>query len=1364
MAFGIGQPVLGDEMYMFGSNKNLSLGVGDEDDRQFPERINLQRPDELLQRFHQTYLDDQDIESPPALPELEDIPTLVRSQTLKIRDVVMSKLHTAVVTDDPVSNLYICGVGRGGRLGLGDENTQFKFVPVEGAFADRKVRQVALGQNHTLAVTENGELWTWGLNSDCQLGYVLPPALRSDEEPMSLSPRQVFGPLKKEVVQGIASSAIHSVAHTGSSLYCWGRNIGQLALMDADSRSLEVQQTPRKVAASLLGAPIEMVSAIDKATTCLLSNFTVWVFTNYGYNLVKFPYPDVFTNQNLAASSFSHRYDPGRKDIRYIASGDETIAAVSSRGDLFTMQLNNKVDANQPVGSTTNPVKIKSAVTQPRCVWDSRKDGVASVSVGEHGSVVICTESGAVWKRVKRNKGNIATFAGSGEVKKKDFKFERVPYITNCIAVRSSTFGAFSAIRKDSKVMSTDISIAEASLWSDVSSLMSLNDFKASILEMDDKISRKSWVAAIAREQPGSVPHEILLSGDIEQDMLRWIQASSFQYDDLNMEIRTSSAPDVKLPIHGWLLAGRSKTLREMFSEWRVRGQCDANSDTVLVEKKDNNRTLVTLVGVDILTLLNIVVYCYQDAIIPVWKYTREAPPHAFRFRQVRTELMKVATKLQMAQLETAARLQASLEKSLDTDLQHAIADETYFDDGDMVIELDGDEISAHSHLICQRCPFFEGMFFGRSQGQWLSGRRETSLEEEQVRIDLKHISPETFHYVMQHLYADVGEGIFDHVCMPTLDDFSELVLDVMAAANELMLDRLSQICQCLIGKFVTTRNIANLLNEISTCSVTEFKDVGLEYICLQLESMLENHHLDGLDEDVLLELDGVVRNNQLARFPFVRSGRAELLLHDEYPDLALDIEEEHRRRVKEFAFKQVQKDDEKKLSSSYRARFGSVDDSLQTPDRTRRKSKGGRNEPFSPVLRPRDSNTDLIFDMDDEDASKISSPMSPDLTASPSIRPDADLDRMARLPEAWRTYSERIPGQLGKSPRLDHVSPAQPPTPGFNSPSLHMDEPGSKSSPSLRPSNAPWASPILPASKLDLKDIMQESSESALTAGLASQAGKSSASSKPQTKMSQKERKRQQLLQAEAEAAVEKDKAGSVPWEAVSSGSRPAPWQTASSAAPKTSLKDAMQSERGSAKQSSPLVSVNHKPLVASESNPQLSRRRTASPDTRFPGQGRKNSPARLTSSSPGQGTPQRPIVPHSKSYFTPPPKAEPIVGASMADIIGQQKLEQKRVKEAVAKRSLQEIQEEQAFQEWWDQESRRTQEDEARRQARGQDKEQGGNRRGRKGGRGGKAKPTETTSNGGGKEKAGGGSVKNTGNAPSTRRKSSKAIGGKN
>ena len=39
----------------------------------------------------------------------------------------------------------------------------------------------------------------------------------------------------------------------------------------------------------------------------------------------------------------------------------------------------------------------------------------------------------------------------------------------------------------------------------------------------------------------------------------------------------------------------------------------------------------------------------------------------------------------------------------------------------------------------------------------------------------------------------------------------------------------------------VNTRNVCQLLNAVAPCSITQFKDAALEYICLNLEGMLEN-------------------------------------------------------------------------------------------------------------------------------------------------------------------------------------------------------------------------------------------------------------------------------------------------------------------------------------------------------------------------------------------------------------------------------------------------------------------------------------------------------------------------------------------
>ncbi|KAH8666783.1 BTB/POZ domain-containing protein [Xylariales sp. PMI_506] len=1320
---------LGEEVFAFGSNKNLSLGLGDADDRQYPERIYLKRPEHLIKHFHAKFLEDKKREpgsEDPSDHVSSDVPVLIRNKPLIVQDIVMAKLHSAILTTDPISNLYVCGIGRGGRLGLGDENTQFNFMPVQGALLDKKVVQVALGLNHTMVITAGGELWTWGSNNCSQLGYALPPPLKSDEEPMSSTPRQVFGPLKKEVILGIAASAIHSVAHTGSALYCWGKNAGQLALMDADSRSLEVQAIPRKVAASLLSShsSIVMVSAIDRATTCLFEDHTVCVFTNYGYNMIKFPFFDGFTNTTLQRSSrlsLSSRYDPGRREIHSIASGGETIAALTGSGDLFTMILNHKSEGSQSATSTTNPAKIKDAVTTPQLIWSSKKDGVSSVTVAENGSVMISTQSGAVWRRIKRTKAKDTKLFGSADAKRKDFKFQRVPYITGVAAVRSSTFGAYAAVRKDCDVTRDQIEIDSQTLWHDLAPLCPLRGFKATNPKArENKDTWKFQNPEVLEGRVDILSYEVLTCTDLEEDLTAHLRTWRFRNEDLGLAICTSSVPDIQIPMHSWVLSARSPVLRLGLQRFHELGSFHI-PEVLNIDEKDG-LVVVEFLGMDLITLLNFIVYSYVDKTIPAWNFTRQSPPLAYRYRQIRTELMKLASKLGMPKLENSVRLQSSPLRTMDQDYRTAIEDPAFFEDGDIILELDGDELPVHSKLLCQRCPWFQGLFNGRSGGMWLAGRISGQDPSDKVPIDLKHFDPEAFHYVLQHIYADVGEELFDNVVAESIDEFSELVMDVMSIANELMLDRLSQTCQKILGRYATTRNISVLLNLISPCSVTEFKDKGLEYICLQMESMLENHLLDDLDEDLMFELDQVVRDNQLARCPFTKSGRSNLLLHERHPELAEDIDEERKRRVREMAFKFNQREDEKKLSSSFKTKFGSLDDftpASPSLDKMRRKSRITQNEPFSPDLRPKDSQTDLIFAMDDEEASTISSPASPSPQA---LDPSAKIE-LDRLP----TLSELPKSSKGKSAQGSNANAM-----GSSLSSVMYSTTPSKSpiNPARagQPGGSPWGSTTLPTQRLDLRSILTESkpSQSALSAGLAAEQ-KQNAKTTPQ-KMSQKERKKYMQQQAEEtarqEAAIAQN--AQAPWSKVGDKTG-LPWQSIP-APSKPSNTATIKGTPGSSSEPASML-PGTKPLVAAEVSGISAPRRAASPDTKFSGQrSGTNTPRGLSRTSSAQASStqlaqpeSKPLVPHSKSYIQKRPKhADHEVGLGLADIIGQQKREQEIVKEAVAKRSLQEIQQEQAFQEWWDQESRRMQEEEARRASREKskdEKKQGGGRRSKAG-----------------------------------------------
>ena len=794
----------GDEVYTFGSNKNATLGFGDEDDRQFPERIVLQRPGHLYFRFYQEYLDKAGGHSKnPSLAAksqselwLNDLPSVIRNRPIYIHDVQMSKLHSAIITTDPESNLYACGYGSGGRLGTGDESARFQFVCIDGgALAHKKIASVALGQNHTLALSSDGEIFSWGSNSFGQLGYAVPRS--SKEEPVQTSPRQLYGPLKREIIVGIAASRLHSVAHTSTALYTFGKNEGQLGLMDADARSLEIQDLPRRVGAALFSAPIKAVSAIDRATVCLLDDHEVWVFANYGYSRVAFPL-DGFANYFLQSSISATKYDASPNRIVKVASGGDTICALSNTGEIFTISVSQPIVAPQSTtASTTNPRQIKGALSPPARIWSNKKSHLAArdADVDQNGSVILVTDAGSVWRRVKRAKIKDASAAGTGENKPKDYKFSRVSGLTRVKAVRASGYGAYAAVREDCKKTREGIAVREMSLAADIARLSPL-DF--SMIEETSGHKRRSQIS-----------HRLVMLALVPDQMdkefdkfIRKEPRSGLEYD---LWLRTTTS-QLLIPIHAFVFTCRSKILRSGLNAFEEDGRFEF-SDLIRLQSR-NGRTELLFNDLDILTLIYLVINLYSEEaalynqlpIVPGLTAPGSSTKYIARHRSAQRDLFKLANRLEMKQLAKAIDKSYGSTK-IDLDMATAFRDPHFFANADVLIELSNDEIPAHSALMCQRCPFFEGMFQGRTGGQWLAERRQ-GRESEPVQIDLSHVDSNAFQKVLQHIYADTGEELFDFEVAEDLDTFLDHVIDVLGVANELMLERLSEVCQRVIGKY----------------------------------------------------------------------------------------------------------------------------------------------------------------------------------------------------------------------------------------------------------------------------------------------------------------------------------------------------------------------------------------------------------------------------------------------------------------------------------------------------------------------------------------------------------------------------------
>ncbi|VDK51388.1 unnamed protein product [Anisakis simplex] len=123
---------------------------------------------------------------------------------------------------------------------------QSKLMPQ--ILANRFVRSVVCGQNNTLALTDDGEVFGWGFNGNGQLGA----GNLSNQH----SPARVIG-LQNVVIEQIACGFAHSLALSDEGqLFAWGSNTcGQLCASMA-----RTNQTSPVVVASTLGRVAEIAA------------------------------------------------------------------------------------------------------------------------------------------------------------------------------------------------------------------------------------------------------------------------------------------------------------------------------------------------------------------------------------------------------------------------------------------------------------------------------------------------------------------------------------------------------------------------------------------------------------------------------------------------------------------------------------------------------------------------------------------------------------------------------------------------------------------------------------------------------------------------------------------------------------------------------------------------------------------------------------------------------------------------------------------------------------------------------------------------------------------------------------------------
>ncbi|OZJ04633.1 hypothetical protein BZG36_02028 [Bifiguratus adelaidae] len=820
------------ELYTWGANANYVLGQSDSDNRAYPERVVV------------------------ASKSQSSSFVMNRSQT-SVVNVEMAKLHTAAITSDDMDNLFLCGFGNGGRLGGGME-TQLRFTAVPGFGS---VKTVALGRDHSVVVTTKGDVWTFGSNQYGQLGY--PTDIREDEEPVQLSPRKIIAAIKKEVIVGAAASRVHTVVYSECDVFTFGLNQGQLGYHRTGNEANQI--VPRKVTVIPPGQRVKQVVVTDTATAIMLVNSDVIVLYEFGHSKIVFPMDQFPSSMQI------YKHTP-KYITRLVSGGDGYLGAISNVGEFFVWPtpsphaVQQIPGVNPPGGTLTSNLPTRNRFQMmPRRAWTLRKSHfiLRDAAIGQNGSVIVCTESGHVFMGTPRKE--VKNDRGRGEIKL--YKYVRIPYIQRAIMVRANPSGAFAVIKETAPI--APIEVRGPSLGSDL--LLHLPDVRGS-----------NGKLMASQNQATSDAFASVENGHICQ-AVEYHQNGHPEKGDVAADAYVIIGQH-RVPVHQIVLAARCPVFCNIFEQLQhgkmKAFEIDCGSISVAVaatkgkHERERRAIEIKFFHCHLMTAKLLLKYLYSDEYDMPWHSTFRSSSVVssdLAPTVIRQQLVDLAEGLELAPLRTSVLSPykqlppPTLFRHLKDVLDHS---DRYRKFADVIVQAKDDaRFLAHEAIIKRRCPFFEAMF-GMDR-VWVKDRQSRHADG-MIVVHMEHVRPDVMKIALMHMYTD-DSNPFDEMEFESMDDFMNFVIDVLAVADELLLDRLKELSEQALLSTVNVRNVTFCLEIADLYHAEQLRRECLDYICRNIESVLESRLLSNVSEDILLQVQKYLQMKQTAKMPISR-------------------------------------------------------------------------------------------------------------------------------------------------------------------------------------------------------------------------------------------------------------------------------------------------------------------------------------------------------------------------------------------------------------------------------------------------------------------------------------------------------------
>uniref|UniRef100_A0A3Q4BQQ8 BTB domain-containing protein n=1 Tax=Mola mola TaxID=94237 RepID=A0A3Q4BQQ8_MOLML len=779
------------EVYTWGNNTNFSLGHGNQESRQHPELVDV---------FART--------------------------GVYIKQVVLCKFHSVFLSQK--GQVFTCGHGQGGRLGHGDEQTYLVPRMVEGLIYHH-CSQVAAAKDHTVVLTEEGYVYTFGLNTFHQLGLAPPPA-------SAHVPKQVFSKtLKGRTVIGVAAGRFHTVLWTREAVYTMGLNGGQLGYL-LDPNGEKCVTAPRQVSAlHHKDVTIAMAAASDGATVVVTEKGDVYLLADYQCKKMASRQLNI-KKVLVSGGSLDHRVVP---QILNEGGGEKVaILALDEAGRVFCWR------------SCSGLVR--------QCRWAyGRQVFMSDIALSKTGMMFVTQEGegfSGMWAGEYRKYGEkkvsveVCGHSDAGTLYER-IRLEKLPYVHRAVSITMDSKGRnFGALQSDPKSNLYEIPVISPSsfpqhfrqLLDEADEMDSIHDvtlqagdrtFPAHkyILSMRSEFFRKLFMSEcceVAEDLDGEVRMsedavgcDLIILEKIPADMLEY--ALHFIYTD-----------SCELLVHG--------------ARPRVSG--------VLMGPTQQERLISSLqdLGLRGRSALEVYRSLSPAAKGDVDKAKNKNAKPGKKGRGGKGD--KVGAN------EGGANPVKTLQgfaKKLGLGSLSARLDGVKYENGkiNVINKKTGNKpkfyqkkwYGSNKEKVTRKCflSIFSEYFNSMLGNPWIEATSCTALE--------MPTSSEILQVILEYIYTDESPTIKESLNV-------EFVCNVLVVADQLLITRLKEMCEVVITENLTLKNAAELLEFSAMYNAEQLKLSCLQFIALNIAALLESKALDILSEEVLGELSGAYK------------------------------------------------------------------------------------------------------------------------------------------------------------------------------------------------------------------------------------------------------------------------------------------------------------------------------------------------------------------------------------------------------------------------------------------------------------------------------------------------------------------------